>query len=449
MAEASLFASGGVFSKVENLKLNADNKNQDIHLQDVDFQKANITASQKNTYSRQTLNIAGNVSTKGSLVVETEKFNVADNAILTSSGLNLNYKSLSKIRAGSNAKIISGNKEPFKYEPNNDRFDIVNSPDLTQDYSINYDFLNALEGFSSYEVGKEDAILNMYEGQINKSITFRGNALFLYGTLDIASPNNQELTLTMKGNSDIIGEFGGIQMQGKGTLNLITDGEIILSDTKLNMGEGNLSMVAQNLKVYDDSQVSGTGNLYLNTAITDGSKPIILGSTGGDSYTLFIKPEYFRSGGLFSNLTGRVYIGLLPDGTITKAPIHLTSGTNIQNELYLATQGDIQGDPGSSLNTSGNNLYLNSQGGNIDLSKTALYNTPIKQAWAAGSVKLNNSNNTLGHITSVIGPHGVEIYSNGKIYTGRTSDSGITASNGTITIRSGSSYVELDTYLIF
>lgn len=451
MAEASLFASGGVFSKVENLKLNADNKNQDIHLQDVDFQKANITASQKNTYSRQTLNIAGNVSTKGSLVVETEKFNVADNAILTSSGLNLNYKSLSKIRAGSNAKIISGNKEPFKYEPNNDRFDIVNSPDLTQDYSINYDFLNALEGFSSYEVGKEDAILNMYEGQINKSITFRGNALFLYGTLDIASPNNQELTLTMKGNSDIIGEFGGIQMQGKGTLNLITDGEIILSDTKLNMGEGNLSMVAQNLKVYDDSQVSGTGNLYLNTAITDGSKPIILGSTGGDDYDLYIKPEYFRSGGLFSNLTGRVYIGLLPGDNAqpTKAPIHLTSGTNIQNELYLATQGDIQGFDGSSLNTSGNNLYLISQGGNIDLSKTALYNTSIKQALANDSVKLNNSMNELGPITNVSGPNGVEIYSKGKIYTGREPDSGITASSGTITITSGSSFVELDKYANF
>ena len=449
MAEASLFASGGVFSKVENLKLNADNKNQDIHLQDVDFQKANITASQKNTYSRQTLNIAGNVSTKGSLVVETEKFNVADNAILTSSGLNLNYNSLSKIRAGSNAKIISGNKEPFKYEPNIDRFDIVNSPDLTQDYSINYDFLNALEGFSGYEVGKEDAILNMYEGQINKSITFRGNALYLYGTLDIASPNNQELTLTMKGNSDIIGEFGGIQMQGKGTLNLITDGEIILSDTKLNMGEGNLNMVAQNLKVYDDSQVSGTGNLYLNTAVTNGSQPIILGSTGGNDYTLYIKPEYFRSGGVFSNLTGRVYIGFLPDGTYTKAPIHLTSGTDINNELYLATQGDIQGYAGSSLNTNSNNLYLISQGGNIDLSGTALYNTPIKQAVANGSVKLNNSMNELGTITNVSGPKGVEIYSTGRIYTGRESDSGITASNGCITIISDGSSVELGKYANF
>lgn len=451
MAEASLFTSGGVFSQVANLNLYADNNNQDIHLQDVDFQNTNITASQRYTNRRQTLNIAGNVSTKGSLKVNTNKFNVADNATLKSYGLDLNYKSLSKIRAGSNAKIISGNKEPFKYEPNDDRFDIVNSPDLTQDYSINYDFLNALEGFSGYEVGKEDAILNMYEGQINKSITFRGNALYLYGTLDIASPNNQELTLTMKGNSDIIGEFGGIQMQGKGTLNLITDGEIILSDTKLNMGEGNLNMVAQNLKVYDDSQVSGRGNLYLNTAVTDGSRPIILGSTGGDDYTLYIKPEYFRSGGVFSNLKGRVYIGLLPGDNAqpTKAPIHLTSGTNIQNELYLATQGDIQGFDGSSLNTSGNNLYLISQGGKIDLAKTALYNTPIKQAQAAGTVMLNNSMNELGTITNVSGSNGVEIYSNGKIYTGRTSDSGITASSGTITITSGSSYVELDTYANF
>lgn len=449
MADASLFASGGVFSQVENLKLIAGS-NQDIHLKDVDFQKANITASQKNTYSRQTLNIAGNVSTKGSLVVETEKFNVADNAILTSSGLNLNYKSLSKIRAGSNAKIISGNKEPFKYEPNNDRFDIVNSPDLTQDYSINYDFLNALEGFSSYEVGKEDAILNMYEGQINKSITFRGNALFLYGTLDIASPNNQELTLTMKGNSDIIGEFGGIQMQGKGTLNLITDGEIILSDTKLNMGEGNLSMVAQNLKVYDDSQVSGTGNLYLNTAVTDGSQPIILGSTGGDRYSLYIKPEYFRSGGLFSNLTGRVYIGLLSGDNAqpTNAPINLTGSTNINNELYLATQDDILGYTGS-LNTNGNNLYLISQGGNIDLSGTALYNTPIKQAVSKDNVNLNNNKNELGPITNVSGPKGVEIYSTGRIYTGRESDSGITASNGCITIISDGSSVELGKYANF
>lgn len=449
MAEASLFASGGVFSQVANLNLYADNNNQDIHLQDVDFQNTNITASQRYTNRRQTLNIAGNVSTKGSLKVNTNKFNVADNATLKSYGLDLNYKSLSKIRAGSNAKIISGNKEPFKYEPNDDRFDIVNSPDLTQDYSINYDFLNALEGFSGYEVGKEDAILNMYEGQINKSITFRGNALYLYGTLDIASPNNQELTLTMKGNSDIIGEFGGIQMQGKGTLNLITDGEIILSDTKLNMGEGNLNMVAQNLKVYDDSQVSGRGNLYLNTAVTDGTKPIILGSTGGDDYTtLYIKPEYFCSGGLFSNLTGRVYIGFLPDGTITKAPIQLTSGTNINNELYLATQVDIEGQPGSSLDTNGNNLYLISQGGKIDLAKTALYNTPIKEASANGNINLNNTKNELGHIAQVRGSN-VEIYSKGKIYTGRTPDSGITASNGTITITSDSNSVELDQYANF
>ena len=445
MADASLFAPGGVFSKVENLKLIADS-NQDIHLKDVDFQNAKITAYQEVHNSGRTLNIAGNVSTQGSLKVNTEKFNVADNATLKFYGLDLNYSSLNIIRAGSNAKIISGNKEPFKYEPNIDRFDIVNSPDLTQDYSINYDFLNALEGFSGYEVGKEDAILNMYEGQINKSITFRGNALFLYGTLDIASPNNQELTLTMKGNSDIIGEFGGIQMQGKGTLNLITDGEIILSDTKLNMGEGNLNMVAQNLKVYDDSQVSGTGNLYLNTAVTDGTKPIILGSTGGGDYPLFIKPEYFRSRGLFSNLKGRVYIGLLPDGTYTNAPIHLTSSTDINNELYLATQKDIQGFDGSTLNTNGNNLYLISQRGNIDLSKTALYNTPIKQALANDSVKLNNSMNELGSITNVSGPNGVEIYSKGKIYTGREPDSGISASNGNITITSASSYVELDKY---
>lgn len=237
-------------------------------------------------------------------------------------------------------------------------------------------------------------------------------------------------------------------MQGKGTLNLIARGEIGLYDIKLNMGVGNLNMMAQNLEVAD-SQVSGTGNLYLNTAVTDGTKPIILGSTGGDDYTLYIKPEYFRSGGLFSNLTGRVYIGRLPDGTITKAPIHLTSGTNINNELYLVTQGDIQGFDGSSLNTNYNNLYLNSQGGNIDLSKTALYNTPIKQAWAAGSVKLNNTRNELGPITNVSGPDGVEIYSNGTITTGRQSDSGISASNGNITITSGSSYVELDKYANF
>lgn len=113
-AEASLFASGGVFSQVENLKLNAG-EDQDIHLQDVDFQNTDITASQEDTYSRQTLNIAGNVSTKGSLVVKTYKFNVADNATLKSSGLNLNPDSLSILRAGSNAKIISGNKEAFKY----------------------------------------------------------------------------------------------------------------------------------------------------------------------------------------------------------------------------------------------------------------------------------------------------------------------------------------------
>ena len=450
MADASLFASGGVFSKVENLKLNADNKNQDIHLQDVDFQKANITASQKNTYSRQTLNIAGNVSTKGSLVVETEKFNVADNAILTSSGLNLNYNSLSKIRAGSNAKIISGNKESFKYVPHgDDKCDIVNSPELAGSCYIYYDFLNALEGFSDYEVGKEGYSINMYEGQINKSITFRGSHISLNdGTLDIASPNNQELTVTMKGEYSIWGSYGGIQMQGKGTLNLITDGNIVLHDTKLDMGEGNLSMVAQNLKVSGDSQVSGTGNLYLNTAVTDGTKPIILGSTGGDDYTLYIKPEYFRSGGLFSNLTGRVYIGHLLNGTnpYTYAPIHLTSGTNINNELYLATQGDIQGYDGSSLNTNGNNLYLISQGGKIDLYKTALYNTPIKQAVAKDIVNLNNNKNELGPITNVSGTHGVEIYSTDRIYTGRESDSRISALNGNITIRSGSSYVELDKY---
>lgn len=368
MAEASLFASGGVFSKVENLKLNADNKNQDIHLQDVDFQKANITASQKNTYSRQTLNIAGNVSTKGSLVVETEKFNVADNAILTSSGLNLNYNSLSKIRAGSNAKIISGNKESFKYVPHGDD------------------------------------------------------------------------------KCDIWGSYGGIQMQGKGTLNLITDGNIVLHDTKLDMGEGNLNMVAQNLKVAD-SQVSGRGNLYLNTADTSGIQTIILGSTGGDDWDLYIKPEYFRSGGLFSNLTGRVYIGLLPDGTITKAPINLTGSTNINNELYLATQDDILGYAGS-LNTNGNNLYLISDD-IIDLSGTALYNTPIKQAVAQDSVNLNNNKNELGPITNVSGPKGVEIYSTGRIYTGRESDSGITASNGCITIISDGSSVELGKYANF
>lgn len=448
MADASLFASGGVFSKVENLKLNADNKNQDIHLQDVDFQKANITASQKYTNRSQTLNIAGNVSTQGSLKVNTEKFNVADNATLKSYGLDLNYSSLNIIRAGSNAKIISGNKEAFKYTGG--ILFIVNNTDLTQSASINYDFLNALEGFSKYEVVNDLDFLTMEGGQINKSITFRGNVLYLDGTLSIASPNNQELTLTMNGHSDIGVTWGGIQMQGKGTLNLITNGAINLQDTKLNMGEGNLNMVAQNLNVSGDSQVSGRGNLYLNTAVTNGSQPIILGSTGGDDYTLYIKPEYFSSGGLFSNLKGRVYIGLLPGDNAqpTNAPIHLTGSTNIQNELWLATQKDIYGDSGS-LNTNGNNLYLISQGGKIDLSKTALYNTPIKQAVAKDTVKLNNSMNELGSITNVSGPNGVEIYSNGKIYTGRTSDSGITASNGTITITSGSSYVELDTYANF
>ena len=421
MAEASLFASGGVFSQVENLNLYADNNNQDIHLQDVDFQNANITAYQERYNSGRTLNIAGNVSTKGSLVVETEKFNVADNATLKSYGLDLNDSSLNIIRAGSNAKIISGNNEAFKY---NFAWSacIVNNTDLTQDDSINYDFLNALEGFSGYEVEAGD-LLTMYEGQLNKSITFKGDTLEL--------------------------DNGSIQMQGNGTLNLISNGDITLYNTKLNMGQGNLNMVAQNLEAFN-SQVSGTGNLYLNTAVTDGTSPIILGSTGGDRYTtLYIRPEYFRSGELFSNLTGRVYIGLLPDDTITNAPIHLTSGTNIQNELYLATQGDIQGFDGSSLNTDGNNLFLVSQGGKIDLAKTALYNTPIKQAWANDSVMLNNSMNKLGTITNVIGPNGVDIYSNGRIYTGRTPDSGIKASSGTITITSGSNSVELDKYANF
>lgn len=451
MAEASLFASGGVFSQVGDLNITAG-KNQDIYLKDVDFQKANITASLEGANTGQTLNIAGKVSTKGSLVVETEKFNVAANAILESFGLNLGYDGLGIIRAGSNAKIISGNKEAFKYKPHtNVQFDIVNSPDLTNNYSINYDFLNALEGFSNYEVGNDYANLDMYEGQINKSITFRGRIICLYGTLSIASPNNQELTLTMNGHSDIIGSWGGIQMQGKGTLNLITDGAIDLQDTKLNMGQGNLNMVAQNLETDDKSQVSGTGNLYLNTAVTNGSQPIILGSTGGNNYTLYIKPEYFRSGGLFSNLKGRVYIGLLSGNNAqpTKAPIHLTSGTNINNELWLATQADIEGQPGSSLDTNGNNLYLISQGGNIDLAFTALYNTPIKQAASTDTVKLINSRNELGSITNVSGPNGVEIYSKGKIYTGRQSDSGISASNGTITITSGSNSVELDTYANF
>ena len=420
MAEASLFASGGVFSKVENLKLNAG-EDQDIHLQDVDFQKANITASQKDTYSRQTLNIAGNVSTKGSLVVETEKFNVADNATLKSYGLDLNYGSLNIIRAGSNAKIISGNNEAFKY---NFAWSacIVNNTDLTQDDSINYDFLNALEGFSGYEVEADD-LLTMYEGQLNKSITFKGDTLEL--------------------------DNGSIQMQGNGTLNLISNGDITLYNTKLNMGQGNLNMVARNLEAFN-SQVSGRGNLYLNTAVTDGTSPIILGSTGGDRYTtLYIRPEYFCSGELFSNLTGRVYIGLLPDGTYTNAPIHLTSSTDINNELYLATQKDIQGFDGSSLNTNDNNLYLISQGGKIDLFKTALYNTPIKQALANGRVNLNNTKNELGTITNVNGPDGVNIFSNGRIYTGRESDSGISAPNGTINITSGSNSVELYKYANF
>lgn len=417
MAEASLFASGGVFSQVENLKLIAGS-NQDIHLQDVDFQNANITGYQEYLQSRRTLNIAGNVSTKGSLLVNTEKFNVADNARLTSSGLQMD-KNINIIRAGSNAKVISTNNEAFTYNPGDFDLQIVNNTYLTRDYSINYDFLNALEGFSKYEVGDNDKHLIMEGGQLNKSITFKGRNITLAN--------------------------GSIQMQGKGSLNLIAREEIQLYDIKLNMGEGNLNMMAQNLKVAD-SQVSGTGNLYLNTAVTDGTKPIILGSTGGGDYPLFIKPEYFRSGGLFSNLKGRVYIGLLPDGTYTNAPIHLTSSTDINNELYLATQKDIQGFDGSTLNTNGNNLYLNSQGGNIDLAKTPLYDTPIKQALAKDSVKLNNTRNELGPITNVIGPNGVEIYSNGTITTGRQSDSGITASNGTITITSGSSYVELDKY---
>lgn len=423
MAEASLFAPGGVFSQVKNIKITAGS-HQDIHLQDLDFQNANITAYQKILDSGRTLNIAGNVSTKGSLVVDTEKFNVADNATLTSSGLKL-YGSdfdneLLTIRAGSNAKVISTNNEAFTYNPGDFDLQIVNNTYLTRDYSINYDFLNALEGFSKYEVGDNDKHLIMEGGQLNKSITFKG--------MDIVLAN------------------GSIQMQGKGTLNLIAKDAIELGGVQLNMGEGNLNMMAQNLRVYGNSQVSGTGNLYLNTAVTDGSRPIILGSTGGDDYTLYIKPEYFRSGGLFSNLKGRVYIGRLPDDTITKAPIHLTSSTNIHNELYLATAGNIQGFDGSTLNTNGNNLYLNSQGGNIDLAKTPLYDTPIKQALAKDSVKLNNTRNELGPITNVIGPNGVEIYSNGTITTGRQSDSGITASNGNITITSASSYVELDKY---
>lgn len=433
MADASLFAPGGVFSKVENLKITAG-QYQDIHLQDVDFQNAKITASQEMYNDGRTLNIAGNVSTNGSLVVNTEKFNVADNARLKSYGLKLNNgdsngdNAVRIIRAGSHAKIISGNNEAFTYKPNHTDIIIKNSPDFTEDfpYSINYDFLNALEGFSKYEVEVifpyGESRLLMHEGQINKSITFKGDTIEL-------------------------GE-GSIQMQGKGTLNLIAKDAIELGGVQLNMGEGNLNMMAQNLMVYGNSQVSGTGNLYLNTADTSGSAKIILGSTGGNRYDLYIKPEYFRSGGLFSNLTGRVYIGLLSGDNAqpTNAPIHLTSGTNINNELYLATQADIEGQPGSSLDTNGNNLYLISQGGNIGLTFTALYNTPIKQALAAGRVELTNTNNALGSITNVSGPNGVEIYSNGTITTGRYSDSGITASNGTITITSGSSYVELDKY---
>ena len=290
MAEASLFASGGVFSQVENLNLYADNNNQDIHLQDVDFQKANITASQGYTNRRQTLNIAGNVSTKGSLKVNTNKFNVADNATLKSYGLDLNYSSLSKIRAGSNAKIISGNKEAFKYTGGS--LSIVNNTDLTQSDSINYDFLNALDGFSDYEVGVLN-YLEMYEGQLNKSVTFNGDIILIEGKLGIASPNNEDTTINAR--SGIHSIDGGIQMQGKGTLNLISNGDITLYNTKLNMGEGNLNMVAQNLEASSNSQVSGTGNLYLNTAVTNGSQPIILGSTGGGNYTLYIKTEYLLS----------------------------------------------------------------------------------------------------------------------------------------------------------
>lgn len=416
MADASLFASGGVFSQVENLKLIAGS-NQDIHLQDVDFQNANITGYQKYLQSRRTLNIAGNVSTKGSLLVNTEKFNVADNARLTSSSLQMD-EDVNIIRAGSNAKIISTNNEAFTYNPGDFDLQIVNNTYLTRDYSINYDFLNALEGFSKYEVGDNNKHLTMEGGQLNKSITFKG--------WDITLAN------------------GSIQMQGKGTLNLIASNEIQLYDIKLNMGEANLNMMAQNLKVAD-SQVSGRGNLYLNTADTSGVSTIILGSTGGAPYDLYIKPEYFSSGGLFSNLKGRVYIGLLPDGTYTNAPIHLTGSTDIQNELWLATQKDIYGDSGS-LDTNGNNLYLISKYGKIDLLGTALHNTPIKEALANDIVNLNNTNNTLGSITHVSGPNGVEIYSKGKIYTGRASDSGISASNGTITITSGGSSVEFDDY---
>ena len=444
MAEASLFASGGVFSQVGNLKLNAGGY-QDINLKDVDFQDANITAYQERYHAGRTLNIAGNVSTKGYLKVDTEKFNVADNATLTSSSLKL-YGSdfdneLRTIRAGNNAKIISGNKEAFKY---NFAWNacIVNNTDLTQSDSINYDFLNALEGFSGYEVEAGD-LLTMYEGQLNKSITFKGDTLEL---------DNGSIQMQGNGTLNLISRQGITLNEtklnmGQGTLNLITDGNIDFWGAELNMGQGNLNMMAQNLNVAD-SQVSGTGNLYLNTAVTNASRPIILGSTGGGDYTLYIKPEYFRSGGLFSNLKGRVYIGLLPDDTITNAPILLTGSTNINNELYLATQYDIQGDPVSSLNTNGNNLYLISKYGMIDLLWTALYNTPIKEASANGNINLNNTENELGHIAQVRGSN-VDIFSNGKITTGRTSDSGISASNGTINITSGSSYVELDKYANF
>lgn len=433
MADASLFAPGGVFSKVENLKLIADS-NQDIQLKDVDFQNTNITAYQEWYKSGRTLNIAGSVSTNGSLVVDTEKFNVADNARLKSYGLKLSNgdsngdNEVRIIRAGSHAKIISGNNEAFTYKPNHTDIIIENSPDLTEDfpYSINYDFLNALEGFSKYEVEVifpyGESRLLMHEGEINKSITFKGDTIEL-------------------------GE-GSIQMQGKGTLNLIAKDAIELGGVQLNMGEGNLNMMAKNLNVYGNSQVSGTGNLYLNTAVTNASRPIILGSTGGGDYALYIKPEYFRSGGLFSNLKGRVYIGLLPDDTITNAPILLTGSTNINNELYLATQYDIQGDPGSSLNTNGNNLYLISKYGMIDLLWTALYNTPIKEASANGNINLSNTENELGHIAQVRGSN-VDIFSNGRIYTGRESDSGITASNGDITITSGRNSVELGKYANF
>lgn len=413
MADASLFAPGGVFSKVENLKLIAGS-NQDIHLKDVDFQNAKITAYQEVHNSGRTLNIAGNVSTKGSLAIDMNKLKVADNARLTSYGLQMDDE-VHTIRAGSNAKIISGNKEAFKYSRSS--IDIVNSPDLTKDDSINYDFLNALEGFSKYEVGDNNKHLTMEGGQLNKSITFKG--------WDITLAN------------------GSIQMQGKGTLNLIARDKIQLYDIKLNMGEGNLNMMAQNLNVAD-SQVSGTGNLYLNAADTSGSAKIILGSTGGNDYTLYIKPEYFSSGGLFSNLTGRVYIGILSGANAqpTKAPILLTGSTNIQNELYLTTHGNIQGFADSSLNTNGKNLSLRAYGGNIDLANTALYNAPIQWAMAKGSVKLNNTRNKLGYIGYVFSSN-VDIFSNGKITTGEAVGSAIYAFNGDITIRSGSSSVEL------